>query len=470
MKERIDRRDLFRLGAMGALGGGASVALGSNGFAMFAPPVFETGKKVFSIFLRGGNDAVNMVIPDGDGDYDVTLRPTLHIPSTASFDLGNGYARAHPAMGVLFDANHPMYATSPWAQNKMALVHRVGYPQHSRSHFESMQNMETTKHFDSRFTQGFFARFAEIAGFHLPSTYNPVGAISVSLEQQMMFNGPPAVGHIKSVEAFALDPHMTSPQDYVKLEGLTPTQGLRGAYAGSVVNGNQWDGLVRGTGTTLFDALAQVGGPYVDSVTWTPCPYPMNGPEANCAGVPADGKIYTFFQQVRDSVQLLKQTTCQAVGIELGGWDTHGDQAPTHASLLAVLSHALRSIYDDLLNDASSILDDVVIVVESEFGRTSEENGSLGTDHGNAGVMIVMGGPVNGGVYNCDGNSWTGHPLLDNGPPGGPHYLSMVTDYRKVWMEIFEKQFGIAQQQRQDHIIWNYSSEVGSPSNYLGLL
>src|SRR5262245_27356450 len=84
-------------------------------------------RRLIFIFLRGGNDGLNTVIPAGDPDYSRTTRPTLYIPNTSSLDLGNGFARLHPSLSQLM----PVFNSGD-----LAVVHRVGYPNNTLSHFD----------------------------------------------------------------------------------------------------------------------------------------------------------------------------------------------------------------------------------------------------------------------------------------------------------------------------------------------
>ena len=101
---------------------------------------------------------------------------------------------------------------------------------------------------------------------------------------------------------------------------------------------------------------------------------------------------------------------------------------------MAELAAGIRALSLDL----KSQWEDVLVVTQSEFGRTSKENGSNGTDHGAAGVMFAAGGGVNGGVYNCDSTTWSpGDMLADNG-----RYLPHTTDFRATFAEIIQRHFG----------------------------
>ena len=137
-------------------------------------------KKLLFVFLRGANDGLNAVIPYGDAAYSTVNRPSLYIPPDAGLDwkstgdanaspsgpntgtyqtaggqnlgglaLGNGFAALHPSLKFLA----PVYNAG-----ELALVHRVGYPRQSRSHFDSQNYWETGAPRDGAVKDGFLYR------------------------------------------------------------------------------------------------------------------------------------------------------------------------------------------------------------------------------------------------------------------------------------------------------------------------
>jgi uncharacterized protein (DUF1501 family) len=134
---------------------------------------------------------------------------------------------------------------------------------------------------------------------------------------------------------------------------------------------------------------------------------------------------------------LLKRTPARVLGVNIGGWDTHTNQGKTNGrqgNLLAQVAQGLRALYRDLHEQWDKLL----IVTMTEFGRTSKENGSKGTDHGHACVMFAAGGRVKGGVYNCDSSTWSQGDLFS----AKDRYVKRRTDYRAVFGEIFMRHFG----------------------------
>jgi uncharacterized protein (DUF1501 family) len=100
------------------------------------------------------------------------------------------------------------------------------------------------------------------------------------------------------------------------------------------------------------------------------------------------------------------------------------------------INGSLLAFYNDLRNQ--SLLQDTMVVQFSEFGRRISENSSGGTDHGAAGLMMVMGGSVNGGLYGTSAVLSPGHPTLENNNGDVRH----ETDFRSVYARVIDNWLG----------------------------
>src|SRR5579885_2152208 len=135
-------------------------------------------------------------------------------------------------------------------------------------------------------------------------------------------------------------------------------------------------------------------------------------------------------------LKVLAEAIVQGLGLRvgyvtLGGFDTHANQQATHATLMKTLADGLSAFYTDLVMHKKA--DNVVVMTWSEFGRRVEENGSLGTDHGTAAPMFVLGNPVNKGIFGEP-------PGLGNLDQTGN--LKYTTDFRSVYATVLDRWMG----------------------------
>ena len=410
-----NRRDFLKAGGL------TTLALTLNAFSpalfrrrLLAGPAVGQKKLIF-VFQRGGNDGVNTVIPRGDPQYNITNRPTLFIDDQDALDL-NGFAQLHPSMQPLMEL---------YASQNLAVIHRVGYSGQSQSHFDSQQYWENGTTNQPYYEEGMFYRQVE-------RTMDPVNnhfvAASLSSNQMVALKGPLPVPTISNPATFTF---AGTPAKVQKFLGQLPTapvgpdgKGMLGFYGGPRdFSSKPYRDLVYGTGLVLADAVQIVQ----DAVG--------QGPH-----VPANGAVYPnngFGTRLQQVAMLMKRTPVRILGVNIGGWDTHTNQGGLngyHGNLLGDLALGIQALARDLQDQWN----DVVLVTMSEFGRTSKENGSFGTDHAYANCMFIAGGNVNGGVYNCNPATWAAGDLFSQ----DGRYVRYKTDYRAIFGEIFTRHFG----------------------------
>ncbi len=402
-------------------------------------------RKVLFIFLRGGNDGLNTLIPRADDAYNAQNRPTLYLPppdpwSTAPgrmpsnpdlnrvLDLGNGFAGLHPALkdlGPLYNDGH------------LALIHRVGYPRQSRSHFDSQRYWENGTPRENFTGSGLFYRAVVETGLHAGRQFP---AVSVQRNPPLLLRGPLAM------------PNLSDPARYDVL-GVSGGGADRQKLLEALTRGHQEPHperdnrpLLFGTGARLADsieALQAIGlanNDFFDTDGTTHL-FPLDA-ASNQKGF--SSSAYEFFRNLKVAAQILAHTDAVVAGTQLEGFDTHGGQGAltgTHARLLSYLGWGFYAVRQFLRGVNPQFWEDTVVVTLSEFGRTSVENGSQGTDHAEASAMFVAGGRVRGGVYQCDGATWA------VGPSGAQfsvdrRYLGRTVDYRSVLGEIIRKHLG----------------------------
>jgi uncharacterized protein (DUF1501 family) len=127
--------------------------------------------------------------------------------------------------------------------------------------------------------------------------------------------------------------------------------------------------------------------------------------------------------------------------VETGGYDTHAGQGGggggDYANLMGTLGDGLWAFYSDVRNQG--LARDTTVIVFSEFGRRISENGSAGTDHGAAGLMMVLGGSVRGGLFGTAASLSPGHPTLENNSGDVRH----ETDFRCVYARVLDEWLGV---------------------------
>ena len=419
------RRDFLKAGGLTGL------AVGLN---TFSPGIFHrrvlaapnlSKKKLIFLFQRGGNDGVNTVIPRGDPEYNSIHRPTLFIDPAEALDLGNGFAQLHPQMQSMLDIYNHTSLTGIAGPGNLAAIHRIGYAGQSQSHFDSQQYWENGLPGQPDREEGMIYR--QVAKT-LDPTNNHFVAASLSSSQMVALKGSLPLPTLSDPANFKFS---GNPSRVSKFLGSLPSapsgpggKGFLGLYGGPRdFPQKPYRDTVYSTGVVLAEAV-QVVQSAVGGGTYTP----------------ANGAVYPtgdFGDKLRSVAMLLKRTPVQVLGVNIGGWDTHTDQGSTngpHGDLLRAVADGFKALYLDLQEQWQ----DLVIVTLTEFGRTSIENDSLGTDHAYACVSFVAGGGVRGGVYNCGPGTWAPGDLFSQ----DSRYVRHRTDYRAVFAEIFMKHFG----------------------------
>ncbi|MBI3942517.1 MAG: DUF1501 domain-containing protein [Chloroflexi bacterium] len=359
----------------------------------FAAPGFETsGDILVCIFLRGGVDGMNVVVPHGESYY-YAARPTIAIPEPKPNDTGaavdlNGFFGLHPALLPLRDV---------YQAGALAVVHAAGSPDPTHSHFDAMDYMERGTPGEKQIPTGWLGRHLQSVASKNNSPFRAVGMGSIL---QTALRGPiPAVA-LQSIADFHLKGNT---REIAKVQAA-----LASLYAD---NGD----FVDQQGTVAFDAFELLEKA-------NPLQYQ-----------PAHGATYptsSYGMALRQVAQLIKADVGLEVAcVDIGGWDTHVDQGGPQgelSTLLTDLGNGLAAFYTDL----QEYMDHTAVVTMSEFGRRLQENGGGGTDHGHGNFMFVMGGGIAGGRIYTD---WPG---LAPNQLSGPGDLAITTDFRDVLGEI----------------------------------
>lgn len=439
------------------------------------------GNKLLFIFLNGGNDSLNTLIPTGDDAYSLSLRPNLYVPGPSSLavdgqcvvgppgqaiDLGNEFATLHPSMTDVC----PVYD-----DGDIAFCHRVGYPDQSRSHFDSQRYWEIGIPRDDNDRDGVFYRALTETGLEDESL---LPAVTFGRNMPLLIRGDVPFTNINDPARFDL----LGVYAEARLKHIQAIERIHGQPYAAKANRD----LVFPTGERFVSSIEAIRAVqfqdndserFLDDNGQTHL-FPLDqGSDEGQFDKQFGSRARSFFRSLKYSAQVLAETDAIISGTELGGFDTHSNQlaggnilAGTHADRMAWLAWAMYALKKYLSHPSVDKWDKTVVVTMSEFGRTSAENGSKGTDHAEAGVMFVAGGPVHGGVYQCNGSSplpvpLPGHDLANPWDVGGNtsmlkvngRYLQRSTDYRSVLGEIIREHLGASQAQL-DTIIPGYAN------------
>lgn len=372
-----------------------SGALLPNVFVRMANAATTKGKKVVvAIFQRGAVDGLNVVIPYGERAY-YAARPTIAVPRPgaaegAALDL-DGFFGVHPSLASLV----------PYFKDKsLGFVHAAGSPDSTRSHFDAQDFMETGTPGIKTTADGWLDRsIARIAG-----------------------------SEVTQAVAFA----SVLPRSFLGGEPVLVAQNLATFDLRARTWRTEAETLLRAMYDPRTDAQGQVG-----RETFAAIQALARSPGLMAA--PANGAVYptaTVGSSLRQAASVIKAglgTRCIFVNVT-GGFDTHANQLAANTNDYRSLGQALAAFATDLGRQ----LDDVVVMVNTEFGRTSAVNGSGGTDHGSAHCMLAFGGRVRGGRIV---GRWPG---LSRADLHEGRDLAFTVDYRDAFQEIARVQLGIA--------------------------
>lgn len=336
------------------------------------------GRILVVIFLDGGNDGINTVIPHRDEGY-AKHRKALYIPPERRVRIDDDLAlnRSFRSAATLLE------------RGQLAIVQGVSYPNPTLSHFRSRRIWHTADVAEPELcAQGWL-------GLALDPTASPRrGAQSIYVGDD---NVPVALRGRRSAPL-----SLSRPEDVLIDDPSTPTVG--GAPGGGLhdfVRKALTDARASSDRVRELVARRAVGADYPQS-------------------------------KLGDKLRLVAQMIKAQMGARVyyasqSGYDTHGAQAASHGSLLFELGGAMLAFIDDLV--ASKLDDRVTVLAFSEFGRRVTENASAGTDHGTAGPVFLAGSRVRPGIF---GATPSLTDLVDDN-------LRWSVDFRRIYATVIER-------------------------------
>ncbi len=383
---------------------GLSTALAFGPFSL-ALAQADTDRIFVVVILRGALDGLAAVVPHGDSHLATWRAGLIPAPDKpdALLDMG-GFFGMHAALkGV-----HGLYAAG-----ECLPVHAVaGGAYRSRSHFDAQDFLECGA--DRRMETGWLNR---VVG-SLPPRKSPAGdALAVGSNIPLLLRGPAMVDNYASPDGA----ERPAPELYSRIAALNAADALTGPAVAEGLRGRDF------SVSTLGDGHPAAAAPAARFATLAA----------------AAGKLLAASDGPR------------VAALELGGWDTHADQANHLVGPLTQLDGGLVALKQAL----GEAWQRTVVLVMTEFGRTVRMNGTKGTDHGTAGVAFVLGGRVAGGRV---GGAWPGlaqSALFEN------RDLAPTTDLRSVAKGILGAHLGVSPSRMED--VFPGSGAAGAMSGLL---
>lgn len=364
--------------------GGLMIPVGVNGWVSKTIAKTLSQKKLIVIFLRGGVDGLNVLVPYQENEYHDN-RPTIALPQpnekNGVLDL-DGYFGLNPALKDLI----PL-----WKKKELTFIHGCGLTTNTRSHFQAQFYMENGNPGNNNMMEGWMNRLLGIL-----SEQNPTQAVNVGLTTPQILNG--------SIPVANLPRGKDSIQQQIDRSGV-----------------NQFFDQLYSSEDAV--SLAYQQGKKAREIFMKELEKDMMEASKNA---PSSSQ---FVQEVKQMARLMKgQANTQLGFIDLGQWDTHVNQSTRLDRLLKPLGEGLAALVKEL----GDTYNNTTIVVMSEFGRTVKENGNKGTDHGRGNPMWIIGKNIKGGQFYGNWSTLQQNKLFEG------RDVNVSTDFREPISNILQ--------------------------------
>jgi len=358
----------------------------------------ETDRALVLLRFKGGSDGQNIVVPIGQYSIYQGLRPNIAIPNDSEnmISLGDG------------DFGIPKTSMSSagelWDAGKMKIAHSVGYPNQNRSHFRSTDIWASSSDYNEFVNSGWIGRYLEQeypAYFLAPPSFP--AAIKIGTQSDMIFRGAsnPLGLVFNNVDEF---------YQIAQTGQLYDTNSLPDCLYGEEL------GFVREMSNNTFRYSQALKDAY--DASSTDVTYPDN----------------SLADQLLIVSRLIKgRLGAKVYMVEIGGFDTHSGQPNSLPVLLDRFSTSVKAFYDDL---GTEFENDVVTMNFTEFHRRVDENGSEGTDHGEAGPVMLFGPGLGGNGF--IGQAPNLNSVEDGGDVRSGAYLQHHTDFRSIYATLLQ--------------------------------
>lgn len=394
-------------GGMAVFAFSPAVLAGIRSFAQSVPAgAAARGKRtLIAIYLRGGADVLNMVVPYTNQTY-YAVRPTISIPPERTEDE-EGVVKLTDHFGL-----HPALAPLKplWDAKKLLPILRTGSPHPTRSHFDAQDFMEYAAPGDRTVKEGWLNRYLRATAGKDDS---PLRAVAIQDLLPRALRGPSPVLAV---------PRLDSKDS----EGLLDL--FDDVYKGGMgIEEDMGGRAMEGGARTGREAAVDVGRHTIETLRhfWDVVDKAGKNRKAKYPRNTLAARLETVASVIKADQGL------EVAALDATGWDTHQGQGSTDGvmqRLLAALAQSIATFYEDL----GQAGDRVTTLVMTEFGRNVAENGNRGTDHGRGSLMLAMGGGVQGGRILGDYGTLEPRDLADR------RDLMVQVDFRTVFAEVLK--------------------------------
>jgi len=376
--------------------GFGAVALG-NGLSFVPAKANTSNKKVFiAVYVPGGYDGLNWFVPYGDSLY-YDFRKTIAIPEASLIQIGSANHAFNPLLTEMADI---------YKAGGLAVFPACHYKNPTVSHFESRDRIHS-KIARKDLTQGWLNKVLQAdkeANGSLPKLYSTSSTLPLLVSGSYPVATSSGMDYLLGRTSPKMDPILLN-----KVKDLVDKFDLKYLV----------DNPLKSISQNLFSTIQEL----------EPIVFPdMPGYQAS----PGYHHVSSFGKNLQTVATLVKNNLADAIYIQFPyGYDTHINQLSAHSSI-NILSKNLKAFYDEL--DAANRMQDVALLVYTEFGRTIKENGNKGTDHGWANSWFLMSKNINGGIY----GAWPGLAASS-----ARNALNWTVNIEDIFLDILQYHMGL---------------------------
>lgn len=402
MKRRTFIHQLTHAAAMPALFSSFGInPLNLSSYSLLSNTLQE-GNILIILLLNGGNDGLNMVIPLNMKSNLHAVRPQVVLPDNKILSLGTNDLGLHPSMSF-FKSLHD--------ENRLKIVHSVGYQNPSYSHFRSMDIWQTGSESNQYLTSGWIGRYLENRHPEFPEAYpsdsypHPL-ALEMGWNSSLQFTGNRSFTSIVS----------SNPDNFYE-----------------IINefNNEYPSTNVGEKLKYLQLMAKQSNSYGEVLKEAYNKGELSGIDFPRSNLADQFKIIAKLISGGLNTRIYK--------VEIGGFDTHGNQVDTndhskgeHANLLGQINDAVQAFMQVM--DAQKKSDRILGMTLTEFGRTVHSNGTNGTDHGTVSPMLFFGNKLDTNVLGTN-------PVIPSSIEG-QFDLERQFDYRQMYQAVINQWLG----------------------------